>query len=307
LEHGALPPASLPAEASGRLELADWIASPRNPLTARVAVNRIWHHLFGGRLVESVDNFGALGERPTHPELLDYLALRFMEQGWSFKKAIRMLMLSSTYRMSSEFDRVAYDKDPENKLMWRMNRRRLDAEAIRDAILAVSGQLDLTVGGSLSPTNEAPFGAAVMASNAQVASTRRSLYLPVIRNDTPDLFQIFDFADPHAITGKRHTTTAPTQALFMLNSPFMLAQSRHWAEVLIAVSPANDTQRVASAYTQAFGRPATPEEAERALRFVAKYQAALETSEPDMDKRRLMAWQSFCHALLASTESRFID
>ena len=307
LENSVSPPASLFTGTSGRLELANWIASHQNPLTARVAVNRIWHHLFGGRLVESVDNFGALGERPTHPELLDYLALRFMEQGWSFKKTIRTLMLSSTYRMSSEFDRVAYDKDPENKLMWRMNRRRLDAEAIRDAVLAVSGQLDLTMGGSLSPTNDAPLGAVSMAGNTQVSSPRRSLYLPVIRNDTPDLFQVFDFADPHVITGKRHTTTAPTQALFMMNSPFMLAQSRQWAEALNAATPATDAQRVASAYTQAFGRPATAEEAERALRFMAKYEAALETREPEMDKRRLMAWQSFCHALLASTELRFID
>jgi hypothetical protein len=307
LENSLSPSASLSAEASGRLELADWIASPRNPLTARVAVNRIWHHLFGGRLVESVDNFGALGERPTHPELLDYLALRFVEQGWSFKKTIRMLMLSSTYRMSSEFDRVTYAKDPENRSLWRMNRRRLEAEAIRDAVLAVSGQLDLAMGGSLGPTNDASFGAAAMANDAQVASNRRSLYLPVIRNDTSDLFQVFDFADPHVITGKRHTTTAPTQALFMLNSPFMLEQSRQWAEALIAVTPANDAQRVASAYTQAFGRPATTEEAERALRFMSKYEAALETSESEGSKRRLKAWQSFCHALLASTELRFID
>ena len=146
-----------------------------------------------------------------------------------------------------------------------------------------------------------------MAGNTQVTSTRRSLCLPVIRNDTPDSFQVFDFADPHVITGKRHTSTAPTQALFMMNSPFMLEQSRQWAEALIAATPAKDAQRVASAYTQAFGHPATAEEAERALRFMAKYQASLESREPEMDKRRLMAWQSFCHALLASTELRFID
>jgi len=230
-----------------------------------------------------------------------------MEQGWSFKKTIRTLMLSTTYRMSSDFDRVAYAKDPENKLMWRMNRRRLDAEAIRDAVLAVSGQLDLTMGGSLSPTNDAPFGAAAMAGTAPDSSTRRSLYLPVIRNDTPDLFQVFDFADPYLVTGKRHTTTAPTQALFMMNSPFMLAQSRQWAGALLATAAANDAQRVASAYTQAFGRPAGAEATERALRFIAEYQAALEKNEPDLEKRRLMAWQSFCHALLASTEFRFIN
>jgi hypothetical protein len=307
LEKTVTPSTPLPDVASGRLELADWIASHQNPLTARVAVNRVWHHLFGGRLVESVDNFGALGERPTHPELLDYLALRFMEQGGSFKRTIRSLMLSSTYQMSSELDPVAYARDPENKWMWRMNRRRLDAEAIRDAVLAVSGQLDSTMGGSLSPTNDAPPGAVSMVSNSQVPDTRRSLYLPVIRNDTPDMFQVFDFADPHVITGKRHITTAPTQALFMMNSPFMLARARQWSEALTATTPADDALRVASAYMQAFGRPAVAEEAERALQFLARYQAALEKKEPEMEKRRLLAWQSFCHALLASTELRFID
>jgi hypothetical protein len=298
-------PSSLSSETSGRLELAGWIASDRNPLTPRVAVNRIWHHLFGGRLVESVDNFGALGERPTHPELLDFLALRFVEQEWSFKKCIRALMLSSTYQMSSELDPIACVKDPENQWMWRMNRRRLDAEAIRDSVLMLSGQLDWAMGGSLSPTNDAPLRTVEMAGNAPVTSTRRSLYLPVIRNDTLDLFQVFDFADPYSITGKRYTTTAPTQALFMLNSPFMLEQSRRWAEALLAMAATDDAHRVASAYAQAFGRPATADESERALRFVAEYQAALENKEPE--KRRLLAWQSFCHALLASTELRFID
>ena len=146
-----------------------------------------------------------------------------------------------------------------------------------------------------------------MAGYNQVGGTRRSLYLPVIRNDTPDMFQVFDFADPHVITGKRHTTTAPTQALFMMNSPFMLAQSRKWAEALLATPSADEAQRVAFAYVQAFGRPAAAEEAERALQFMAGYQASLEKAEPDMEKRRLMTWQSFCHALLASTEPRFID
>src|SRR5206468_864924 len=170
-----------------------------------------------------------------------------------------------------------------------------------------SGQLDLTMGGSLGTTNDAPLGAAAMAGTAPESSPRRSLYLPVIRNDTTDMFQVFDFADPYVITGKRHTTTAPTQALFMMNSPFMLAQSRQWAEALMAATRTNDAQRVATAYTQAFGRPATAEEANLALQFMIGYQAALETRVPDLEKRRVMAWQSFCHALLASTGLRFID
>ncbi|MEW6161555.1 MAG: DUF1549 domain-containing protein, partial [Verrucomicrobiota bacterium] len=159
---------SLNRDTSGRLELADWIASPENPLTARVAVNRIWLHLFGRGLVDPPDNFGALSERPSHPELLDFLARRFIEQGWSTKKMIREILLSSTYQMSSQFNPKAYLKDPDNRLYWRMNRRRLEAESIRDAMLAVSGQLELTRGGPVLPTNAPPMNA--MMSFPQVTS-----------------------------------------------------------------------------------------------------------------------------------------
>jgi hypothetical protein len=256
--------------------------------------------------VETVDNFGALGEKPTNAELLDYLAKKFVDQEWSIKRMIRTIMLSKTYQMSSDYNSAAYERDPENKLLWRMSRRRLEVEPIRDAILAVSGQLDRTVGGSLSPANSAPMAPA-SANSVQLGSRRRSLYLPVIRNDTPDMFQVFDFADPHVISGKRHTTSAATQALFMMNSPFIQEQSRWWAESLIAAPVSTDAERVTLAFGRALDRPTNPSDVERALQFIERFQNGLEKTETDAAKRRLAAWQSFCQALFASTAFRFVD
>ena len=256
--------------------------------------------------METVDNFGALGEKPTHAELLDYLAKKFVEHGWSVKQMIRTIMLSNTYQMSSDYNSAAYERDPENKLLWRMNRRRLEVEPIRDAILAVSGQLDRTVGGSLSPTNSAPMGPA-SSNNVQLNSRRRSLYLPVIRNDTPDMFQVFDFADPHMLSGKRHTTSAATQALFMMNSPFIQEQSHWWAESLIASVVSTDAERIAMAFARAVGRPTNPREVDQALQFIERFQKGLEQTQTDGAKRRVAAWQSFCQALFASTEFRFVN
>jgi len=294
-------PRSIDEKSSGRLELAGWIASPENPLTARVAVNRLWLHLFGRGLVDTPDNFGILSEAPTHPELLDHLALRLIEQGWSVKKMIRIVMLSSAYQMSSEHDTAAYAKDPDNRTFWRMNRRRLEAEAVRDAMLALSGQLDRTFGGSLTTTNNVPMVDLSM-NQPPVESNRRSLYLPVIRNNLGDLFQVFDFPDPHVVSGKRHTTTAPTQALFVMNSPFVQEQARRWAEAIQKMAVTTEPDRVSVAYVQAIGRPPSRQELERALRFVAN--ASKMTSESDTYQR---VWQQFCHALLASTEFRFVD
>ena len=176
------------AGTSGRLELAAWIASNENPLTARVFVNRLWHHLWGAGLVRTVDNFGVGGERPTHPELLDYLAIRFSEQGWSTKKLIRQIVLSRAYRMSSDHNRVAFEIDPDNRWRWRMSRRRLDVEAIRDAILAVSGQLDLSPGGPSLPLEipgNVQFGEPdAINENAKIGDQvrfRRTVYQPVKR------------------------------------------------------------------------------------------------------------------------------
>jgi hypothetical protein len=193
------PSAPVTEKESGRLALAKWLARPQHPLTARVAVNRIWQHLFGEGLVRTPDNWGVRGEKPTHPELLDYLASAFVnEDGWSQKKMIRRLMLTAAYQqaVTSPIAAKAFPLDPENRLFWKMNRRRLEAEPLRDAVLAVSGTLDKTMGGSLLATGDAAYVTNDQSRDqAQYAAPRRSLYLPVIRNSIYDLFQSFDFGD----------------------------------------------------------------------------------------------------------------
>ena len=185
-------------------------------------VNRVWHHLFGQGLVRTVDNFGETGERPTHPELLDYLAQRFMVEGWSVKKLVREVVLSRSYRMSSAHDKQAYEKDPDNRLIWRMNTRRLDAESMRDAILFVSGQIDLEPGVSSTVANlkSANVGRDTKTMERIFKPTnKRSVYLPILRNLVPEVLSIFDFAEPSILVGRRNVTTVPTQALYMMNSP----------------------------------------------------------------------------------------
>jgi len=302
--------AELPAaDASGRRELADWIANGRNPLTARVMANRIWHHLFGRGLVPTTDNFGAMGEAPSHPELLDYLAGELIANGWSAKKLIRRILLTRTYQMGSQENEKARAADPENRLLWRMNPKRLEAEALRDAMLAANGTLDRAVGG--------PPQQAAMAAPAQPVpelpppvfedSSRRSLYLPVLRGNLQDLFQVFDFPDPHFVAGRRFTTTAPTQALFLMNSPFVLRQARAWAEKLAAESGRSDAELAAEVYAAAYGRTAAKDELARASAFLENYRAALAQAEPDAAARKIKAWQGFCQAILQSTEFRFLD
>ena len=201
-------------EGSGRLDLAKAIASKDNPLTARVIVNRIWLHHFGEGIVKSADDFGTRSEPPSHPELLDYLASTFMENGWSIKKLHRLIMLSSVYQQSSEENPRYAQIDPENKYLWQMNRRRLDFEALRDTILDIGGKLDLTMGGASVRLNSEPY------------SRRRSVYGFVDRNNMPNMFLAFDFANPDLTTGKRQVTIVPQQALFMMNSPLVVEQAR---------------------------------------------------------------------------------
>jgi hypothetical protein len=289
---------------SGRRELADWIASPRNPLTARVLANRLWLHHFGEGLVRTPDDFGARGERPTHPELLDYLAREVVRNGWRLKALHREIMLSAAYRMSSDPNPAAYAKDPDNRLVWRMNRVRLEAEAIRDAMLDASGSLDATVGGSLmSKTSGFP----VKEFPVDFESRRRSVYLPSLRVVTYDLLKVFDFAEPSIVIGKRNRTTVATQALVMLNSPFVTGRSRDFAQSLLALPDADDRRRVEAAYLRALGRTPSTGEVDRAVKFLDDYQQALQPKEPDAEKRRGQAWASFCQTLFASTEFRYLD
>jgi hypothetical protein len=291
----------LPPDQSGRRELAAWLASPDNPLTARVFVNRVWMHLFGDGLVRSVDNFGAQGERPTHPELLDDLAVRFMEDGWSVKKLVRTLVLSRTYQMAAAENADAARIDPENKLLWRANLRRMDAEAVRDAILCVSGRLDWAMGGSAVSgmdefaTNNGGKGGIVVDGN-----TRRSVYLPVIRNDLPSLFEVFDFADPDVSTGRRNVTTGPAQALYLMNSPFVMDQARDAARRLLAV--ADDRERLDLLYRLAFGRTPTRDERRSVMQFLGERHRESTPGAAD----ELAAWTGVCQAVFGCVEFRFV-
>jgi hypothetical protein len=270
------PPRIDPSQ-SGRLQLAAWLVDPTHPLTARVYVNRIWHHLIGRGIVASVDNFGIRGDQPSHPELLDSLASRFTAAGWSTKALIRKIVLSSTYRMSSRFDLRSWEHDPENRLLWRANRRRLPAEAIRDAMLSVSGQLDASPGGS--PVE----GLGTLVSENvseekkfhQTASRLRSIYLPIIRAEIPEVLAIFDFADPDVVTGSRPETNVPAQSLFLLNSPFVAEQAAHAATRLKQADHRGSPDGMIRALFQLIlARPPTSDEQQDATAFLTAHAAA---------------------------------
>lgn len=293
---------------SGRLELAQWLTSPEHPLTSRVIVNRVWQGHFGEGLVRSPDNFGRLGERPTHPELLDWLARRLIEGGWSLKGLHRLIMLSSTYQMSTAYNADAALADPTNQLWWRRNRRRLEAEAIRDAVLAVSGSLDLTMGGTLLPTPNRQYVTGTTSVNPVLyEGTRRSIYLPVVRSALFDVFQAFDFADPSVLNGKRETTTVAPQALFMMNSKLVLQETKKLAAALLADPQRDDAERVRQMYEKGYGRLPTALEIERALAYVGRYTEHAEAKSTTPAESRLQAWQSLCRALLAANEFVYIE
>ncbi len=244
----------IPSEQSGRKELADWIASEHNPLTARVMVNRIWYWLVGRGIVTSVDNFGSMGQPPTHPELLDHLASSFVAQHWSTKRLIREIVLSHVYRLSSSSDAVSERIDPENRLLWRMNRKRLRAEDIRDSLLLIGGRLDLDYGGSnIKEGTKSEYG-------YEFDSTRRSVYVPVFRNRLPEIFEVFDFADPNIQRGRRNSSTVASQALLMMNHPLVIQQARLASKTLLENSAPDTDARIRHAYLQVLGRPASEQE-----------------------------------------------
>ena len=239
---------------SGRLELAQRIASAQNPLTSRVAVNRVWHHLFGRGIVASTDNFGVLGQRPTHPLLLDHLASEFVRNGWSVKKLLREIMLSSTYRMSSTPVSAAQAMDPENALLHRQRIRRLQGETIRDAILAVSSRLDRKQFGPGIPVFVTGFmnGRGRPRGGPLDGAGRRSVYLSIRRNFLSPMMLAFDMPIPFNPVGRRNVSNVPSQALILMNDPFVIEQSRVWARSLVRV-PVNSTdERVRRMYKSAF-------------------------------------------------------
>jgi cytochrome c553 len=288
---------------SGRLDLARRLTDPQNPLTARVAVNRVWHHLFGAGLVPSVDNFGRLGEPPTHPELLDHLATRFTTDHWSLKHLIRAIVLSRAYQMSSRAaDDSADSADPNNLLLHRANVRRLDAEAIRDHLLAVSGRLDLTAaGGPGIPVHLTPFmeGRGKPAASGPVdGAGRRSIYLEVRRNFLPPILLAFDAPTPFGTMGRRSVSNVPAQALILMNDPFVLDQAKRWATRALADPSATPEQRIRSMYETAFTRPPTPEEIALILNFANSRNGKLDD---------LTLWTDVAHTLINTKEFIFLN
>ena len=283
------------ADGSGRLELAQAIASADNPLTARVIVNRIWLYYFGQPLVDTPSDFGLRSDPPTHPELLDFLAASLVENDWSLKSIHRLILTSATYQQSSADRPACSEKDPENRLLWRMNRKRLDFEGLRDAMLAVSGELDRSLGGPAVEITKQPWPA------------RRTLYGRIDRQNLPNLFRTFDFASPDTHSPRRYTTTVPQQALYMMNSPFVrdmvaaLAARREFAE---AEPPA----RVEQLYQIVLSREPTAEELELGVAFLVGEQAqAASAGEEAESEQSLSAWERLVQVVLLSNEFVFVD
>ena len=302
----------MPTDGSGRRELAAWIADKENPLTSRVYVNRVWYHLFGAGLVRTVDNFGTTGEMPTHPELLDYLARQFTENDWSTKQLIRQIVLSRTYRLSTAADKQAAAADPENRLLWRMNRRRLDAEALRDAILTVSGKLDLAAGGPGVSDPSVLKGVGTVTPTEytyEFNDVRRSVYTPAFRNRTLELFEAFDFADPNTVAGKRNVSTVAPQALYLLNSPFVMDQATAAAARLLSEEPStNDGARVERAFREALGRKPTDGEKSAVLAALANGSKSTDpSSEASSSDARQAAWERVFQALFGCVDFRYLE
>jgi hypothetical protein len=296
---------AVPADTSGRLQLAKWITDPGHPLTARVMVNRVWTHLFGAGLVETVDDFGRTGAAPSHPELLDHLASRFVAEGWSVKALLREIVSSRTYRQASTWREEAFLKDPDNRLLWRQSKRRLDAESIRDAMLAASGELDLSPRpGSLVAELEVQ-SAAMIPFNKKVpedldGSTHRSVYLPVMRDQLPDVLRQFDFAEPSLVTGKRDSTNVPPQALYLMNSEFVRGRAAALAKRMMEVP---ENARIAEVYQRCLNR--APDHEER--RLVEEFLTAPLPEAADAAMEAEKRWRDVCQALLASADFRMID
>ncbi len=285
---------------SGRLELARAIARPENPLTARVMVNRVWLHHFGEGLVATPSDFGTQGEPPSHPELLDHLARWFTDNGWSVKKLHRLLMLSSSYRQVSS-TRAFEKKDPENRLLWRMNRRRLDFEALRDGLLFAAGQLDPAMGGpsvglapEIKPGSQVAYGRPVPLN--WLDERRRTIYLFVDRMNLPSVWRTFDFPSPELHSPRRHLTTAPQQALFFMNSPFAMKQAERLIERGEIRAQPKAHSRIHALYRLIFQRPPAADEVRLGLKVLGESREEVEAS-----------WTSYVQALLASNEFAFVD
>ena len=293
---------------SGRLQLARWMTRPDHPLTARVMVNRLWRWHFGRGIVSSPDNFGRLGQLPSNQPLLDWLALRFVESDWSIKRMHRLIVLSSTYRMSTAYDSRAAEADPENRLMSRANRRRLEAESMRDAIVAISGGMDFEMGGSILQVKDRQRVASTRARGLiDYDLNRRAVYLPVVRSSLYEVFTAFEFADPSVPNGNRGETVVAPQALFMMNGSIVLRHARQMADRLLAREDLDDSERVRDTYERVLARPPRPAEVDHALTFVAHVEQALRDRAESPEERRALAWQSFCKAIIGSSEFLYLN
>ncbi len=283
-------------KASGRKELAEWVAAAENPLTARVYVNRIWLHVMGEGIVRTPDNFGETGERPSHPELLDHLAATFVDDGWSTKKLIRRLCLSRTFRQSTSGLPDAAHWDPDNRLLSRANRRRLDAESVRDSLLQISGTLDLTVVSGRTIAKVSTYDNEYQ--HAMYPMSVRSVFVPSFRNTMLDVFEIFDGANPNLVTGKRTRSTRPAQALYLLNSPFVMEQAKLAAtSFLESDSFRSDDLKVnmANVWRRCVSREPTPQEVEAAVLVINDGRGSKD------------AWVEIFHALFASVDFRYLE
>ena len=299
-----LPPPTVGEESSGRLELARWITDPRHPLTSRVIVNRVWHWHFGRGLVDTPSNFGTTGSRPSHPALLDWLARRFVEGGWSIKDLHREILLSATYQLGNTHVDANAAIDEENRLLWRMNRRRLEAEPIRDTLLQLAGALDLTMGGRVEEYD--PRGYVFAEGNTFgeydfYAAPRRSVYMPVVRNAVYNIFTGFDFGDASDSVGRRPVTVVPPQALLMMNSPFVEEQAVGFADAVRQASPETE-DRIETAFMRAYGRPAGENEVADSVEFLD----AMRSEAPD-GQEEAFAWTRLAHVILAASEFIYVD
>jgi hypothetical protein len=303
--HGNAP--AVPADASGRLQLAQWITSRDNPLTARIMVNRVWHWLFGAGIVRTTDNFGSTGEAPSHPALLDHLAIKFIEDGWSLKHLVKQMVMSRTYRMASTSAASAaqHAQDPDNRLLSRMNRKRLDAECLRDSMLTAAGTLDRVFGGPGVSEVKAVDANDQKIQNIeygyQFLDTRRSLYTAAFRNVRHPLFEVFDFADINQPIAQRTTSTVATQALFLMNSPKVIEQARSAADVVLKSSPETD-RRIENAFQNSLQRKPTAKEQAQVRNFLDTSISGNATAD---DLRDL--WARFIQTLWSTPEFRFLD
>ena len=290
---------------SGRLELAEMIA--RHPLTARVIVNRIWQHHFGSGIVRTASNFGTLGDYPSHPELLEHLSSRFIESGYSLKRLHREIMLSATYELSSDFSEKNYAKDPDNRLLWRANRRRLDVEELRDSLLHVSGNLDMTVGGPSAELTD--------------DFRRRTVYGKISRFKLNSLLTLFDFPSPSHTSEQRNVTNVPPQRLFFLNSDLVWQQAGFLAQHLAAGTDVGNETKIRRAYRLLFGREATEAEVRLGIEFLQDVQRESDENREAVDIKRIAqktrpqiqrqaggisAWQQYAQVLLSSSDFLFV-